>query len=707
MGPSQFTRGEIETYFRVRVPSLKRDGREWRGPCPLHDGKHDSFAVNPDTGQAYCHSKCGRGWDLLGLEMALTSSDGKVALRQILGIIGRISVHRNGGHRSQIVETYDYRDEALTLLYQVVRYHPKGFKQRRPDDRGGWVWNLDGVSRVLYRLPEVIKADTVYLVEGEKDADTLCKWGLTATTNPGGAAKWTADYTDSLRGKDVVFIPDQDEKGQQHADLVGADLLRAGIRFRVVSLPTGKDVTEWKERHGGTLGLLQELVAQVPAIGFEQTNAAPVGRSSLGGAPGRPDEPYRNPDLRVGPPPTGWPVPLAPEAYHGCIGRIVDAIRPHTEADPVAILLQILVGFGNLIGRHAHFRVDGTKHFTNLYAVLVGQSSRGRKGTSWGHARGVLKTVDEAWVRERNTSGLSSGEGLITAVRDGTSEDAGVDDKRLLVHEPEFANVLKNADRQGNILSVVLRQAWDEGNLQVLTRNSTKATGALISVIGHITSDELRRYLTATEQANGFANRILWICVRRSQLLPLGGDVTEDLRRELEQLAGAAKVARSIDRIDFDLEAREMWFEVYPQLSRERNGLIGAVTSRSEAQTLRLACIYALLDGSATIGFRHMAAALEVWKYCEESAEFIFGGATGDSTADQILAGLKGHVNGLTRDEIRKLIFAGHKPADEITRALNALRSALLVEAHEEKTPGRPAMRWTLTGGARYARKAR
>jgi len=417
-----------------------------------------------------------------------------------------------------------------------------------------------------------------------------------------------------------------------------------------------------------------------------------------------------NVELPVAAAPTGWPKPLRREAYHGCVGRIVDAIRPHTEADPIAVLFQLLVGFGNLIGRHAHFCIDGSNHYTNLFVVLVGESSRGRKGTSWGHARGVLRAIDEEWNSSHIETGLSSGEGLIKAVCDRSPDNAGVEDKRMLVVEPEFANVLKNADRQGNILSVILRQAWDDGNLQVLTVSKTKATGAHISVVGHITSDELRRYLTATEQANGFANRFLWICVRRSKLLPLGGKLTEDLKRDLQHLSDAAIRARLIDGMEFDLDARDMWIDVYPALSRDRTGLLAAVTSRAEAQALRLACQYALIDGSATVGALHLAAALECWRYCEDSAEFIFGDAVGDSTSDQIIAGLKQCPNGLTRDEIRTRVFARHKPADEVTRSLSTLRSIGRVEAIEERTLGRSATRWRLieeTGDARYARKAR
>jgi hypothetical protein len=410
-------------------------------------------------------------------------------------------------------------------------------------------------------------------------------------------------------------------------------------------------------------------------------------------------------------PPAGWPNPLGPEAYHGCAGCIVKAILPHTEADPVAILIQLLAGFGNLIGRRAHFSIPGgVNHYTNLFVALVGRSSRSRKGTSWANARGPLKAVDPKWDTERITSGLSSGEGLITAVRDRSSDDPGIDDKRLLVQEPEFANVLKNADRQGNILSVILRQGWDDGFLQVLTRNSPiKATGAHISVIGHITNEELKRCLTANDQVNGFANRFLWMCVGRSKLLPLGGTVTGDLTAEIQQLTEATERAGSVGRMQFDIEAQDHWTRVYGQLSSDRPGLLGAVTSRSEAQTLRLACIYALLDGSETISDHHLRAALALWRYSDDSAAFIFGDAVGDKTADLILSGLKKFPNGLTRDEVRNLIFGGHERSDEITRALDVLQRAGRIESTLEPKPkgsGRRPVRWRLIPNTHSAWKA-
>ena len=122
-------------------------------------------------------------------------------------------------------------------------------------------------------------------------------------------------------------------------------------------------------------------------------------------------------------PEPGWPDPLDEEAYHGLVGEIVRKLEPHTEADPSAILLQFLVAFGNVVGRHAYYQVEADDHYTNLFALIVGESSKARKGTSWSHVKRSYKSIDPPWVIGRIKAGLSSGEGLIWAVRDDEEED--------------------------------------------------------------------------------------------------------------------------------------------------------------------------------------------------------------------------------------------------------------------------------------------
>ena len=408
-----------------------------------------------------------------------------------------------------------------------------------------------------------------------------------------------------------------------------------------------------------------------------------------------------------------WPKPLAEQAFHGLAGEIVRTIEPHTEADPAALLFQFLAGFGNLIGRGPHTVADGARHGCNLFAAIVGVSSKGRKGTAWNHIRRVLEAVDRGWAGKRIQGGLSSGEGLIWGVRDAIEkqeavrekkrivdyqmvvEDPGVSDKRLLIIEPELAATLRVMARDGSTLSTTIRQAWDTGDLRVLTKNSpAQATGAHISIIGHITRDELLRFLTSIDTANGFANRFLWICSRRSKSLPEGGDIQSvDFVPLTRRLADIVSVARNGGEFKRDNGARKIWCGVYDALSESKPGLLGSVTARSEPQVLRLSLVYALLDGAKIISEPHMLAALAAWDYCEASAQFIFGDSLGFPEADRILSALRTSTQGLTRTEIRDL-FGRNQREPVIEAALTAIEERGLARRVTLQTGGRPTERW-------------
>ena len=410
-----------------------------------------------------------------------------------------------------------------------------------------------------------------------------------------------------------------------------------------------------------------------------------------------------------------WPKPLAREAFHGGAGDVVRLLGPASEADPAGILIQTLACFGNVIGRSPHFTVEADRHSLNLFASLVGETSKGRKGVSFGRARSLFEQTDRQWAEDRIASGLSSGEGLLWAVRDpivkrdpvrergrvtsyqDVEADPGESDKRLLVHEPELALVLRVMAREGNSLSAILRQAWDSGNLRTLTRNNPlKSTGAQISIVAHVTRTELLRYLDSTEMGNGFANRFLWACVARSKCLPDNEDRQVDpakLHEIGKRIGDAAEFAKSVGEMRKDAEARADWRAVYPVLSEPKPGMFGAVTSRAEAQTMRLACIYALLDNSAVIQREHLRAALGIWTYCEQSAAYIFGQSLGDPVADNIMRALREAPGGLTRTDISN-IFGRHRDSGQISRALDALRESGRVRSEFEETEGRKAERW-------------
>jgi len=620
------------------------------------------------------------------------------------------------------VATYPYCAADGHLLFEVVRFDPKGFAQRRAAPanwqncphrptcefaekhcRGGHIWSLQQtpcsptVGRVLFRLPELLadrlaKPDEpVYVCSGERDANNLRKSGLTATTNPEGEGKgkWLSSFNEPLRGARCIILEDNDDTGRAHVLEVAASLHGIAASVKILRLPglgDAGDVTDWLEA-GHTI---DELLALAAACPDWKLPVPPLGVVRTLGA-------------------SNWPV-FSPEALYGLAGDIVRALDPFTEADPVAILTNTLVGFGNLIGDGAHCRVGFTKHPPRLNAVQVGETAKGRKGTGWAMTSEPLIIVDSSW-KERIMHGLSSGEGLIFQVRDQRIEsqpvkqrgrvvdyeevivDQGVEDKRLLIVEQEFSQALKMMSREGNILSPTIRLAWDSGDLHPLTKtNPIRATGAHVSIIGHITRDELLRHLTETEMANGFGNRFLWLMVRRSKLLPTPKQIPADILSPLiERLKAAYQFALDVGELGRDAEAESAWCAAYAALSEGKPGMLGALTARAEAQVLRLSLIYTLLDCSHTIRLPHLQAALALWSYCERSAALIFGDSLGDEKADRILRTVRERGR-LTETEIRDL-FSRHD-SKGVDRALGVLHRQGLLRPVTEESGGRPRIVW-------------
>ena len=284
---------------------------------------------------------------------------------------------------------------------------------------------------------------------------------------------------------------------------------------------------------------------------------------------------------------SAWPEPLAEAALQGMAGQVVQAIEPNTEADPAAILLQFLVGFGNLVGRGPFIEVDGHEHHANLFAVVVGDTSRARKGTSWRRVRALLADCDRLWAADRLLGGLSSGEGLIWAVRDavfGVDKKSGedfiihraVDDKRLLVVESEFGGALRVLGREGSTLSAILRQAYDGDDLRFLTKNNpAAATAPHVSLCGHVTREELQKHLSSVEAFNGLGNRILWTCARRSKGLPFGGGVDPKILEAMgTYLAGLADDARQAGQLTWAPSGAKLWEFAYDDLTTSHPGLL-------------------------------------------------------------------------------------------------------------------------------------
>lgn len=411
-----------------------------------------------------------------------------------------------------------------------------------------------------------------------------------------------------------------------------------------------------------------------------------------------------------------WPT-LREEAFHGLAGEIIRANDPFTEADPAAVLINFLTAFGNCIGPTAHFSVEHKPHFLRLFVCLVGKSSVGKKGTSWGTPELIFRNIDEPWSRNRVANGLSSGEGLIHEVRDPqtrTSKDGkvetideGIQDKRLLVIEEEFAQTLKVLQREGNTLSTILRQAWDKGDLRTMTRNNPlRATGGHVSVIGHIVREELLKHLSDTEQGNGFGNRFLWFLVKRSKMIPSPTGVPlNSLNSLISQVEQAIEFSRKVGTLSRDKECEEKWQGIYAELTKERPGLIGSLLARSHVQVLRLSSLYALLDQSDKIRIPHLFAGISLMDYAEESVKIIFGDSLGDSYADRIHQELKDiYPEGLSETDIWSLF--GRHGGNRVRTGLRMLQTLGYAEkARGPSSGGRPPVIWKAANKAKEANK--
>ena len=219
-----------------RLEGVKPSGDGWEARCPAHDDRRASLSVGVgEDGRVLLKCHAGEGCSF----RAIVDAAG-------LDPADAFDRDRDGARR--LVETYSYVDEDGALLFEAVRFEPKGFMQRRPDGRGGWIWKTAKTRRVLYRLPQVLAAvaegRTVYVCEGEKDVHALEALGEVATCNPMGAGKWRPQYAKPLRGAEVVIVQDRDDEGRKHGSAIAASLEGIAKSVRRVEAATGKDAAD-------------------------------------------------------------------------------------------------------------------------------------------------------------------------------------------------------------------------------------------------------------------------------------------------------------------------------------------------------------------------------------------------------------------------------------------------------------------------------
>ncbi|WP_394027412.1 DUF3987 domain-containing protein [Desulfovibrio falkowii] len=625
-----------------------------------------------------------------------------------------------------------YHDAAGNPLHYVYRFEPQD-KQgkeilplclcRQPGGALQWQWRAWPAPRPLYNLHKLARAgsDTsVLLVEGEKAADaaqTLFP-GYVCTTWSGGANAFAKAGFASLKGRRIVIWPDNDQAGFKAALSIAPLLTDEDTAITILpvsaSLPEAWDVADappagfspevFLKQGGLPLSEFARLsVSRFPAL-REHHVAQALLTGSQNGIPDSqvvdgPEDDFVRP----------WPV-LHPDALPGLVGEFIALAVRKSEADPAAVLATLLVRFGVEVYGYAsdkgpYVRIGETVHPPRLYATIAGASAKARKGTS---TKPVLRLFEDNPYKGKDavppaphTGGpLSSGEGLAWRLRerDQGEETKGDDgapksyqDKRLFVLDEEFAAAMASIRREGNILSMTLRSLWDSGNYEPLTKNSQiRVCGAHVGIVTHITIPELQSRLDSMQITNGFANRFLWICARRSKLVPYPEPMpTVEFNPLRDEVWRRVKMAQGRDELHFTPQARAYWETVYPELSRDLPGPGGDIIARGEAQCVRLALVYALLDGAAAIDVAHLKSALAFWQYARDSALYIFGNMEEEGVSRKILALLREAPK--STSELYTL-FNRHIQNSKLKASLQELIGCGLVLKTEVKTAGRPKM---------------
>jgi hypothetical protein len=387
---------------------------------------------------------------------------------------------------------------------------------------------------------------------------------------------------------------------------------------------------------------------------------------------------------------------VTPEIYAGILGDITHAAEPSTEADPVGILGSLLVMTGVAVGRNPHVQVGNDRHPLLIWTLLLGRTGSGRKGgaTQTGalYARKAFGEDDyRAWV----TSGLSSGEGLIERIRDDGGKDApGVADKRLIAIETEFGTVMARAARDGSTLAEVCRQAWNGEPLSVLNRKRLTASWSHVGIIGHAAPRDFLRRLAAADLAAGTYNRYLPLYVERSRRLPIprGADPKQvtDLGGRLRD---AISAARRKTRVRLDGEAEALWCdELYDELtaSDDEEMAWAEFTRRAAPYCLRIAGLYAVLDGRDRISKADLTAAAALVRYSVASARYVLGNLLRDPRLERLIRAIDAAGGtGLTRTQISRL-FSRHMTGAALDALLAELLSRDGYEIERAETGGRP-----------------
>lgn len=392
---------------------------------------------------------------------------------------------------------------------------------------------------------------------------------------------------------------------------------------------------------------------------------------------------------------SAYPLPdkMDDAAFYGPVGDAVKLLLPETEGCAEGILVTFLTILSAAIGPLAHWEVSGDIHRCNLFTCTVGPSGH-RKGTAYSGGRWLAQECG-AWKRVTILRGLSSGEGLITALEKLRAPAISL--------ETEFGGTLDNSGRQNNNLGSVLKQAWDGPHLEIMTKNNpVQCTHSFLGSLAHITYAELSKKLDRNDIENGLVGRYIWSHVYRAQELPRGGRFSK-LRKKLGPALEAVEEGLQFGSdegldvpVPFDPKADAMWCEggLYHSLSVPRPGLYGAATQRRAQHVRRLAVIFAVIDRVFYVGPEHLTAAMAIWDYCDRTAAHMWGSPKLEGDLGRLIAFVESAKDGVTRTDISRKVFGGHANSRELDRLIAQAQASGEIVYRKVKTGGAPRHEW-------------
>lgn len=409
-----------------------------------------------------------------------------------------------------------------------------------------------------------------------------------------------------------------------------------------------------------------------------------------------------------------WLPPVDPAVFDCYLGTLATEIDPYTEADPIGVLASLLAAAGVHIGPDAHLPLGMERHPLVIWPLLIGHTGSGKKGTAWNAARSVLTAADPEFTACNVHSGLSSGEGLAAVfATDEDGESSGGKrggkaarllpdgDLRLLAYEPEWAATMARMKREGNTLSATLRAAWEGGNLSTLNVDARVARRGHVGIVAHITPGEFKAKVSTSDMAGGTYNRFLPVAVGQSKFLHLPTTPAPELLADLgATLADRLKQAGDVTTVGFAPGTENLWAALYLEFATTATGPDGErlseFTSRAAPYCLRIAALYAALDGSHLIQPGHLAAAAALIRYSLASAAAVLRPV--DHLAALAAWLTDAGEQGRTREQVRSDFYGRNKNAAEVSTLLSELVAAGRITVTQRAPAGgrgRPAEVYT------------